>query len=162
MGIKSLTGMNEASLGKWLWRLGDKSKGLWTKVLMAKYGNQRDGWETKDSRYKFSLMRKGKISVKEKFMQNIKYQVRSEKILFWKDTWIGECPPAKKFPKLFNCALVKEAKVKSYFAKGTNREVIWYPIFRRNLRDIEERQFLSLINVLRDVLIPEEGEDARI
>ena len=58
---------------------------------MAKYGNQRDGCETKDGRYKFSPMWKGIIAIKEKFMQNIKYQVRSrEKFLFWKDTWIGE------------------------------------------------------------------------
>ena len=41
-------------------------------------------------------------------------------------------------------------------------EVVWCPIFQRNLRGIEERQFLSLLNLLRDVRIPEEGEDAGI
>ena len=40
---------------------------------------------------------------------------------------------------LFKCALVKEAMDESNFEKGTNREVIWCPIFWRNLRDIEER-----------------------
>ena len=125
---------------------------------MAKYGNQRDGWETKDNMYRFSLMWKNILSVKEKFMQNIKYQVRSgENILFWKDIWIGDCLLAKKFPELFKCGLVKDTKVKTYFGKGTNKEVIWCRIFRRNLTDIEERQFLALLNLLRDVLIPEEG-----
>ena len=57
---------------------------------------------------------------------------------------------------------MKDANVISYYVKGHNKEVIWSPIFRRNLRDIEERQFLSLLNLLTDVLIPEEGEDSRI
>ena len=125
---------------------------------MAKYSNQRDGWEAKDNTSKFSPMWKGIISIKEKFAQNIKYQVRSgEKILFWKDIWIGEWPLEKKFPDLFKCALEKEAKVKCYSEKGNNGEVIWCPIFKRNLRDIEERQFLSLINLRREMNIPEEG-----
>ena len=33
------------------------------------------------------------------------------------DAWVGDCPLANKFVDLFNCALVKEAKVKSYFKK---------------------------------------------
>ena len=83
--------MDEALLGKWLWRLGEYSEGLWRKVLLAKYGNQRDGWEITDNRYKFSPLWKGITSVKEKFMQNIKYQVCSgEKIIVWRDTWIGK------------------------------------------------------------------------
>ena len=72
-----------------------------------------------------------------------------------------ESPLEKQFLDLFKCALVKEATVKSYYEKG-NKEVIWSPIFRRNLRDIKERQFLSLLNLLKNVLIPEEGEDTRI
>ena len=68
--------------------------------------------------------------VKEKCIQKIKYQVCSgQKILFWKDIWIGEYPLAKQSPDLFKCALVKEANVKSYFGKGTKKEVIWSPIF---------------------------------
>eukprot|EP00268_Persea_americana_P035191 TRINITY_DN34761_c0_g1_i2.p1 TRINITY_DN34761_c0_g1~~TRINITY_DN34761_c0_g1_i2.p1 ORF type:complete len:118 (+),score=19.04 TRINITY_DN34761_c0_g1_i2:39-356(+) len=99
-------------------------------------------------------MWRGITSVKDKFIQNIKYQVSlSEKILFWKDTWIGERPLAKQFPELFNCALVKEANVKSYIEKGINKEVIWSPIFHRNLRDIEESQFLSLLKLLKDVFV---------
>ena len=103
------------------------------------------------------------ISVKEKFVQNIRYRISSgEKIPFWKNTWIGEWLLEKKFPDLFKCAMEKEAKVKCYFGKGNNGEVIWCPIFGRNLRDVEERQFLSLINLLREVNIPKEGEDDRI
>eukprot|EP00268_Persea_americana_P058902 TRINITY_DN7173_c0_g1_i2.p1 TRINITY_DN7173_c0_g1~~TRINITY_DN7173_c0_g1_i2.p1 ORF type:complete len:258 (-),score=28.56 TRINITY_DN7173_c0_g1_i2:2111-2884(-) len=164
LGIKSIRGMNGALLGKWLWSLGDNLEGLRRKVLLAKYGNQRIDWETRESSYNFSLMWKGLVSVTKKFIQNIKYQVRSaEKIIFWKDTWLGDCPLAKKFPELFNCALVKEAKVKNCFERHTNKEeVIWCQIFRRNLKDVEARQFISLLNLVSDVIITEQGEDIRI
>ena len=71
LDIKFIRGMNEALLGKWLWRLGDKSEGLWKKILMAKYGNQRDGCETKDNRYRLSPFWKGIITVMEEFMKKI-------------------------------------------------------------------------------------------
>ena len=71
-------------------------------------------------------------------------------------------PLAKQYPDPFNCVLEKEANVKSWFGEGTNNDVIWSPIFRRNLRDIEEMQFVSLLNLLANVLISEEGEDNRI
>ena len=61
-----------------------------------------------------------------------KHQVSSlfgEKILFWKDKWIGEYQLAKQFLAMFKCAMVKEANVKSYFGKSTKKEVIWSPIF---------------------------------
>ena len=71
----------------------------------GKYGNQRGGWEVNDANYKHSAMWKGIVSTKEKFMQNIRYQVGTgRKVLFWQDTWVGEDPLASKFPELYNCA----------------------------------------------------------
>ena len=93
---------------------------------------------------------------------NIRYD-QERRFFFGNIFWQFDCPLAKKFPGLFNCALVNEAKFKNCFERCTNRdEVIWCPIFKRNLKDMEERQFLSLLNLLRDVIIPEEGEDIRI
>ena len=43
LGIRSLRHMNQVLLGKWLWRLGDETKGLWRTVVMEKYGYQRGG-----------------------------------------------------------------------------------------------------------------------
>lgn len=36
--------MNQALLGKWLWRMGIESGGLWRSIILAKYGNIRNGW----------------------------------------------------------------------------------------------------------------------
>ena len=36
------------------------------------------------------------------------------------------------------------------------------PILRRNLKEHEETQFISLLNILNEVYIPERGEDKRV
>eukprot|EP00268_Persea_americana_P068653 TRINITY_DN9599_c0_g4_i1.p1 TRINITY_DN9599_c0_g4~~TRINITY_DN9599_c0_g4_i1.p1 ORF type:complete len:154 (-),score=18.03 TRINITY_DN9599_c0_g4_i1:181-642(-) len=41
-------------------------------------------------------------------------------------------------------------------------QVVWSPTLRRNLKDNEESQFISLLNLLNDMFIPERGEDARV
>lgn len=53
-----------------------------------------------------------------------------------------------RFPRLFSCARDCEAKVADYMIR--NGEVDWAPIFRRNLREEEENQFFSLLNVLSE------------
>ena len=97
-------------------------------------------------------------------MQNIRYHVcLGKKILFWKDTWIEEEPLASKFPSLFNCARDKQAKVDSYIDRSvTSGQITWSPTFRRNLKENEEIQFMSLVGLLRDIHIFEDGEDTRI
>ena len=43
LGIRPLKEMNLALLGKWLWRIGDDSHGLWKQVISSKYDISRDG-----------------------------------------------------------------------------------------------------------------------
>ena len=66
LGIKSSRQMNQALLGKWLWRLGDMAEGLWRHVVMEKYGNQGGGWEVNDINYKHSAIWKRIVSTKRK------------------------------------------------------------------------------------------------
>ena len=61
---------------------------------------------------------------------------------------------------MFNCAVDKEAMVKAYMAT-VGGHVVWCPILRRNLRDHEESQFLSLLNLLKGLHMVERGEDVR-
>ena len=61
-------------------------------------------------------------------MVNIKYQIGSgERILFWKDRWVGDRPLAAQVLDLFNCAVDKEAKAKAYMTSVVG-QVIWCPI----------------------------------
>ena len=114
--------------------------------------------------YKQSAIWKGIVSVRDNYMQNIRYQAYlGKEILFWLNTWTGEDTLASKFLDLFNCAIEKKAKVESYIERSSMRgHVSWSPTFRRNLKEHEENQFLSLQTLLRGPQIPEEGEDTRI
>ena len=130
--------MNHALLGKWLWWVGEGLDGLWRQVLERKYGLLRDGWEVKDASTKSSALWKGILSVKDQFMKNINYHIRlEERILFWKDRWVGNKPLADRFPDLFSCAVDKESKAMTYVSR-TGYKMPWSPILRRNLKDYEE------------------------
>ncbi|RVX07434.1 putative ribonuclease H protein [Vitis vinifera] len=47
LGIRKLTIMNKALLGKWTWRFASDKEALWKHVLEAKYGQEDHGWRTK-------------------------------------------------------------------------------------------------------------------
>ena len=113
LGIRRLRQRNQALLGKWLWSIGGGTDGLWRQVLEKKYGLPRNGWDLLDLPNKSSTIWRGILSVKKLLMDNIKYQSGTgERILFWKDQWVGDRTLAVQFPDLFNCAMNKDAKVK--------------------------------------------------
>ena len=128
----------------------------------SKYRHSRDEWDVQDAPQKSTAMWRGILSVKRLLMVNIKYQVGSgERILFWKDRWVGDSTLGAQFPNLFNCAMDKEAKVKSYMSRAGG-QVVWSPTLRRNLKDLEESKFISLLNLLNGMFILDRGEDARV
>jgi hypothetical protein len=48
LGIRNLRLMNQALLGKWLWRFAHKKEAWWRKILVAKYGVVWGGWRTRE------------------------------------------------------------------------------------------------------------------
>lgn len=87
-------------------------------------------------------------------MENITYRVGSgENVIFWRDR-LGEWPLARQFADIFNCALNKNARVHCYLSYSGGQKV-WCPILRRNLKEHEEDQFISLINLLSGANIAE-------
>eukprot|EP00268_Persea_americana_P041154 TRINITY_DN40_c1_g1_i12.p1 TRINITY_DN40_c1_g1~~TRINITY_DN40_c1_g1_i12.p1 ORF type:complete len:212 (+),score=26.43 TRINITY_DN40_c1_g1_i12:1343-1978(+) len=154
--------MNQALLGKWLCEIGDSSQGLWRQVLEMKYKLPRHGWDVQDHPGNSSAIWKGILSIKGLFMENIRYQTGSgERILFWKDRWVGKRALCVQFPDLFRCAQDKEATVSSYMSI-TGDQRVWCPIFRRNLKDNEESQFFNLLNSLNSVTIQDSRIDDRV
>ena len=47
LGIRKLTLMNKALLGKWNWKFASDKEALWKQVLVAKYGQEDYGLRTK-------------------------------------------------------------------------------------------------------------------
>ena len=121
-----------------------------------------NGWDVQDARKKSLGIWKGILSVKRIFLENIKYHIGSrERILLWQDRWVRDRTLAAQFLDLFNCSMDKEAKVKPYMLRAGG-EVVGSPILRRNLKDQEESQFISLYNLLNCMNIPERVEDEKV
>lgn len=68
-------------------------------------------------------------------------------ILFGMGTWIGDSPLIVQFLNLFQCGSDQRALVRSYSSRDGN-QVVWGPVFRRNLAQVEESQFLNIIGIL--------------
>ena len=128
---------------------------------MAKYSTKRNGWEVKDKYYKVLAIWREITSTKASFMKNIRYGIGSgEKIQFWLNVTI---PLADCFPDLFRFALDKEATVQNYLERqGPGAQVRWGPTFRRSLKEQEESQLVSLLDLLNGIFIPEDGEVVRL
>jgi len=47
LGIRKLTTLNKALLGKWLWQFGKEEDRLWRRVVVSKYGEDWGGWTSK-------------------------------------------------------------------------------------------------------------------
>ena len=55
LGIRKLSSLNKALLGKWCWRFGAEAEGLWKTIIRIKYEAEEGGWLTKDVRGSFGV-----------------------------------------------------------------------------------------------------------
>ena len=55
MGLRHLEGLNQALLGKWLWRFPLERERLWRKVILGKFGEVEGGWTTREVRDSYGL-----------------------------------------------------------------------------------------------------------
>lgn len=62
---------------------------------------------------------------------------------------------------LFLSARDRQAKFSSYMARSGDH-LQWGPIFRTNLTEEEENQFMSLLQILNQVSISDEGQDRTV
>ena len=106
-----------ALLGKWLWRIGDDSQGLWNQVISSKSDISREGWLVHYPLPPFSALRKGILAAKELFRRQVRFRVgKGDKIRFWTDLWVGD-PLSSAFPELLNCARNQKDKVLDYMER---------------------------------------------
>lgn len=153
LGIRPLKLVNQALLGKWLSRIGEDNNSLWRKIILAKYELGRNGWDIGGPSYRHSAIWKGITSVREMFNSHISFQVGSgSAIYFWLDVWMGDRPLAEQFPHLYRCARNNNAVI-FYYIDRNSSQMTWSPTFRRNLRGEEERELLSLLDLLENFSI---------
>ncbi|RVW41517.1 Transposon TX1 uncharacterized 149 kDa protein [Vitis vinifera] len=55
LGLRKITILNKALLGKWIWRFACAKEEFWKKVLEAKYGKEEFGWRTRKANGAFGV-----------------------------------------------------------------------------------------------------------
>ena len=50
LGVRNLSNLNKALLGKWSWRFMEERGTLWKQVISRKYGMEEEGWGTRKVR----------------------------------------------------------------------------------------------------------------
>ncbi|GKV25367.1 hypothetical protein SLEP1_g34816 [Rubroshorea leprosula] len=160
LGVKNLRWFNMALLGKWWGRLIGGDKGLWSRVLLEKYGGKGGNW--------LSWMKEGRgigspwwndICKVNRGLGNKVGWLLSNFILklgdgksvrFWLDVWVGEDPLANVFPRLFlldtdkNCSIYDQG----YWSDGS---WCWRFQWRRSTRAWEEEKLQQLIGTINHI-----------
>lgn len=78
---------------------------------------------------------------------------------FWHDNWVGDCILKVKFPRLFNCSLLKEATIAEMRkCEGNSWEWVWK--WRRNFSARNSHAFNNLLNLVDRIKLSKQVEDS--
>ena len=150
LGVKSLGAFNRALLGKWVWRFANERKTLWNQVIRGKYGEERGGWRSCETREAYGVgLWKAISKMGHLVTPSVGFVVGDdEKVRFWKDKWCEIIPLWEAFPSLYALASNKEVWVNEVWTAEKERGESWNPCFNRPFNDWEleevERLFIHL------------------
>lgn len=119
--------VNQALMGKGLWRIEESQSFLWKQILEDKYEVTREGWELWDSCYRHSALSRVLFLWKKEFSKIIRYPVAGgtgEEIYFSLDNWVGDNSFTSQFLNLFKCTEDHQAKVSSYMER-IGVQMVW-------------------------------------
>ena len=92
LGIRNLSRLNKALLGKWCRRFASEQDSLWKQVIVRKFGKEDGRWCPGDSRESHGVglwkaIRNGWME----FSKMVAFKVGDgRRVWFWKDRWCGE------------------------------------------------------------------------
>jgi len=164
LGVRWIGAFNLALLGKWCWRMLTDKKGLWYRVLKARYGEvggrlQEGGRNTSSWWRMLARVREGVgEGVGRWFDDNTRRVIGDGRdTLFWYDTWVGELPLRVRYPRLFDLAVLKECMVEemSRLGWGERRARVW----RRRLLAWEEESVRECSVLLHNIVLQDEVND---
>ena len=150
--IQKLAPLNQALLGKWLWRFGHETLRLWHRVIAMKYGERKGGWCTRVfSRAHGCGLWQSISEGWETFAKHFSFVVGNDsRILFWHDKWTDDVPLKILYPQLFLCSANKEACISEVLSPlvGDNDRV-WSLSFHRDFDDWELVASYSLLHFIQ-------------
>ena len=138
LGIRNLSIVNRALLGKWVWRFTEEEYSIWKEVIKLKYQVKEGGWFTKISRGSGGVDLWKDISKENKQLKlDSSFVLRNNRrVCLWEDSWCGEGAPCEVFPTLNNLAYPKGARVANVW-DNERGEGAWNSNFIRPLNDWE-------------------------
>ena len=134
--MHSLSIVNRALLGKWVWRFTKDENSIWKDVIRLKYHTEEGGWFTKNP------MGSGGVGLWKDISKEI-VQLKldrsfllgnSNRMCFWEDCWCGKGALSEAFPTLYSLADQKWVRVADVWDKARG-EGAWNPTFVRPLGD---------------------------
>ena len=138
LGVRDLSLVNKALLGKWIWRFTVEDNSFWKDVISIKYLVEEGGWYTKTTRGNFGLGPLKDISKEIGLMKlNFVFAIGDgSRVRFWEDTWCGESPICDIFPNLYMVAVSKGVTVADVWDNSRGHGA-WSPRFSRPFNDWE-------------------------
>lgn len=138
---------------KLLWASGygciNEFDSLWCRVVDCKYGSQRRGWCSNQTKapYGVSLWKYIRAGW-ESFAKHITFKMGDgSRIKFWKDSWCGDQPLQTRFPELFRLACDPNATVDTHL-RFHNATHVWDIEFYRPFQDWELEMGVSFMELL--------------
>ena len=149
LAIKNLRLFNQALLGKWIWRFGNKRDFLWRKVIEAKYGSVMGGWCSSPVTSPHGVSLWKTISKDwSSFKRFISFEVGDgSRVSFWHDVWCGDSTLKESFPTLLAIACNPTALVADIL-QVHNGNPHWDLTFTRYIQDWESEALMQLIEIL--------------
>jgi len=125
LGVRTLREFNLALLGKWCWRQITDRKGLWFRLLAARYGLEggrikAGGREVYVWWREMTRIRDGERAASGNwYVDNVRLKTENGlETLFWLDRWLGEVPLRLRYPRLFELSENKLLTVAQTYALG--------------------------------------------
>lgn len=113
LGLRSLTVLNKALLGKWIWRFALEEDGTWKKLIVSKYGFEGLGWWPKEAQGPHGVGFQKKILKEASWVRaNGHFNIgNGSNIRFCTDLWCGSLAHCLSFQVVFEMANKKCATV---------------------------------------------------
>ena len=150
LGLRNLTLLNKALLGKWIWKFTLNRDCIWKTVISSKYGLDGLGWCSREvcGPFKVGLWKeilKESSWAKENWRFNIS---NGTKIRFRLDLWCGTNPLRYSFPTLFDLAINKFETVADVWDQSVGNGS-WNLNLTRDFNDWEVDLVGCLLNSLQ-------------
>ncbi|GKV50356.1 hypothetical protein SLEP1_g57064 [Rubroshorea leprosula] len=120
LGVLDLECRNIALLGKWWDRFGKEDNSLWKSIIVDKFYGGSKVWDIKEVQArKASTLWRNIVALGDErgrgarmYREGFRWKLgMGDKINFWKDKWIGIETLRDSFPRLFNLASNRNAKI---------------------------------------------------